>query len=499
VNNLQVVRFENFYKALKPNITTNKNGIVYFNSSDNDEDNACPQRLQDLRLKSPIHSFFLDLKAALIYSGGLYPYSDGDTALADFLKIKNRAGESVQVVFKKACHDFATYEQAFIEVIYDSTGKIAELWHKSVNDIRAGEEVDEFGCTTTYYFSKTWGDITNKRNRSKRNDVANAIAIPAFNPEKKSASQILHIKKYDGTDGVYPVPSYLSSEYWINLTHEIGKYTYNKFANGYHLEGFLYMNSEMAPDQQEEFISDFKRKYQGTDSSNGKIVFLFNNVANSKPEFVPIQDALTNSIFKEYMGEAVKQTVFAHQGSLKILDLSNNDSFGNSNASANDINITRLKYINDVIKTYQNDLLEGFNKLFELQGLGQATLLNETLKLTIPELQPEDTTSNERREIVLGLNPLSKDEPQANVEGNPVVSQLPSASAETQKAQAELRGSVGGVSGILSIQQGVVAGTTTMQSALALLTIVYGFDDANARKLLGQPEQNNPEPKLPTQ
>jgi len=60
-------------------------------------------------------------------------------------------------------------------------------------------------------------------------------------------------------------------------------------------------------------------------------------------------------------------------------------------------------------------------------------------------------------------------------------------SPATLEAQASLRGSVGGVTGILSIQQGVVAKTTTRESALSILTLVYGFSLSEAYSLLGVP------------
>lgn len=62
------------------------------------------------------------------------------------------------------------------------------------------------------------------------------------------------------------------------------------------------------------------------------------------------------------------------------------------------------------------------------------------------------------------------------------------ASPETLAAQAALRGSVGGVQGVLSIQQGVVAGTTTYESAISMLTIIYGFTEQQASELLGEPK-----------
>lgn len=61
-----------------------------------------------------------------------------------------------------------------------------------------------------------------------------------------------------------------------------------------------------------------------------------------------------------------------------------------------------------------------------------------------------------------------------------------STSPETLQAQAALRGSVGGVQGLLAIQASVSAGTTSRDSALAMLTTVYGFTGQQAADLLGE-------------
>jgi len=62
------------------------------------------------------------------------------------------------------------------------------------------------------------------------------------------------------------------------------------------------------------------------------------------------------------------------------------------------------------------------------------------------------------------------------------------ASEDELKAKANLKGSVGGVQGILQIQQSVVAGTTDRDSALAILEVIYGIDRADAERILGQPK-----------
>jgi hypothetical protein len=56
---------------------------------------------------------------------------------------------------------------------------------------------------------------------------------------------------------------------------------------------------------------------------------------------------------------------------------------------------------------------------------------------------------------------------------------------QTEEAQANLRGSVGGVQGILQIQQSVQAGTTSRDSGMSILQIIFGFTEEEATNLLG--------------
>lgn len=59
------------------------------------------------------------------------------------------------------------------------------------------------------------------------------------------------------------------------------------------------------------------------------------------------------------------------------------------------------------------------------------------------------------------------------------------AEAANAQAQAAFRGSVGGVQGILQIQQSVEAGTTARESAIVILMQIYGFDGDTANEILG--------------
>jgi hypothetical protein len=65
------------------------------------------------------------------------------------------------------------------------------------------------------------------------------------------------------------------------------------------------------------------------------------------------------------------------------------------------------------------------------------------------------------------------------------------AEADRKKAQAQLRGSVGGVTSLIALQQSVSAGTSDLEAAVATVVEIYGIPDATARKMIGTPKPSN--------
>lgn len=63
-----------------------------------------------------------------------------------------------------------------------------------------------------------------------------------------------------------------------------------------------------------------------------------------------------------------------------------------------------------------------------------------------------------------------------------------SANTIEEQAKANLKGSVGGVTGILDIQASVSAGTTERSAALAVLQTIYGFSPDESEAILGTPK-----------
>jgi hypothetical protein len=62
---------------------------------------------------------------------------------------------------------------------------------------------------------------------------------------------------------------------------------------------------------------------------------------------------------------------------------------------------------------------------------------------------------------------------------------------EKRKSQAVLRGSVGGVTALIQLQQSVSAGTTDINAAIAIVEEIYGINHDAAVKMIGTPKQTS--------
>lgn len=130
------------------------------------------------------------------------------------------------------------------------------------------------------------------------------------------------------------------------------------------------------------------------------------------------------------------------------------------------------------MKVFYSEQTESERELIE------NTLLNVGLSIKLTPLANKDVNAPT----------VSKDESTTSSAETDEVAVSP----ETLEAQAALRGSVGGVQGVLGIQQSVSQGLTDVNSAITILMEIYGFTSDVSRALLGQPVIKDTEDGLST-
>lgn len=161
-------------------------------------------------------------------------------------------------------------------------------------------------------------------------------------------------------------------------------------------------------------------------------------------------------------------------------------------------------------RLYQSTLIP--EDVDDMQALGNFLGLDETDWMLLPDYshiaclqesedkkETREKTKSDRLLNALAKNAITKDEYREEM-GYGKATVDPAAEAalkaggdeRTLEAQAQLRGSVGGVQGILSIQASVSQGITTYDAAIGTLEILYGFTPEQSKILLGDPAPTTP-------
>lgn len=130
---------------------------------------------------------------------------------------------------------------------------------------------------------------------------------------------------------------------------------------------------------------------------------------------------------------------------------------------------------------FLSELVQTDDRFLNLSLEDQVKILHDMAKEKLEEISPTTTSTND----ILNQS-ANAGAPAAGLD----------IAAENAKAQAALRGSVGGVQGILAIQAAVSAGTSDYEAAVATLEEIYGYEEKRARRLLGNPINLKPTNKL---
>jgi hypothetical protein len=188
---------------------------------------------------------------------------------------------------------------------------------------------------------------------------------------------------------------------------------------------------------------------------------------NASPENSVVVDNIdppnVNATYVNYTEEAERKILIAH--SYPSILLAGSKTGFSSNAD--EIAVATKSTYRRVVNPAREVLLEPLQEIFNAIEEGK-------FKLAVEDFETESMDEND------------------NGENGQPIERLGDKTAEQQnaEAQATLRGSVGGVQALLEIQASYVAGTTSYGSAIAMINLIYGFTEDEAKKLLGTPKED---------
>ena len=372
-------KFVKLEQQLSPNIVVDKRSDVVKYGTDN----MFPQQLLDLSVQSSLHTAILDKKTKMVVGEGFNYTGGNNKKTEDFIKQVNPY-ENMNDLLMKCGTDLEIFGGFGLQVIWTRDKKsIAELYHSPFQNLRSGK-VNEKNQIEEYFYYDDWKRYT------RYNDTT---AIKSFNIEvDKNGPQLMYAKKYSATNMYYPLPSYVGGLNDINTLYEISVFHNACISNNFQ-PGIMivFRGPRPSEDAQDAIMKALSEKYQGAKNAGTPSVFFLDD-DQQEPMIKPTQ---TNNLDKQYdtLTKAVKESVImAHS----IHPVSAGLLVGGSLGGGKEIVEADEIFYNGYIKHEQAFLLRYFNKIMDINGMKELSIIN-TKQLDV-ELSKEILTRNELRE-----------------------------------------------------------------------------------------------------
>lgn len=414
----------------------------------NGNDNSNFKRYQDAFDDSPTNAFII--KTIVNY------------IIGDGLKDKNGVINPHEYLSKQdlrlIVQDFKVFGSAFPQQIYFNK-QLVKIKHTPT--MRVGLNIDIDPKSSTYMevdgFWYCW-DYKKKFQYTPR-------FIPMFDPNSTDNNfEILHIRQLSA-EPFFPFPDWFSGLKSAKIEAALIDDAVNHVLHGFQGKTIINVNNGSMMDEEEKksIVSKVKQDWTGTENSDGVTVSV-NDSADEAIVVDTIEPRGRNEQFVTYDETAEIKLQAAHQALNIIFSRPGSNGFSNN---ADEIAMATKSLYLGVINPLREILLDGLNQVFQK--------INPACDIDFVNFKDETVISNE--------DSSTNAEPAATEEGEPV-----ELTDETAKAQAQLKGSVGGVSALLEIQKSYGDGLTDYESAIAMLDIIFGYDRATAVRLLGEPK-----------
>lgn len=425
-----------------------KYGIINY-----DTDNAYPQRTVDIVNGSGVAKSCIDIYYKFVNGHGFV--AGGDRLVNNDLTLNG--------LLRKQSKDFAYHNGFAFHFNYTLTGEVASVDHVPFAHCRLGlnKDTNEIDSIAVY---DNWDREKSKKIIAEDIDYINLYdprpdvvmgQIEAAGGIEKYKGQILYL----GQDGqlVYPLAYYDSELEDIETDSQIKLFKYRNISGSFmasHMlvrygqaEGMGYGSGGVEPplkdveraniSYEEDNMVDMIKDFQGADNFN-RVMLIDAETPEQKPELVP----------------------FTHQ---------NNDKLFEYHEKSTQDNIRKVF----AIPTVFLDAVPG--------KLGLSDELADAVNFYNKMTQDERMIFEEVYSTVFGTDYKIKELVMGDVAD---VDEEKEAQRKIADAQAVLKGSVGGVTALITLQQSISAGTTSVEAGVTMIQEIYGFNKEVARKML---------------
>ena len=285
--------------------------------------------------------------------------------------------------------------------------------------------------------------------------------IPKFYPmfsklENENPIEIMHLKQLS-SEPYFPYPDWFSGLKSAKIESSLIDDAINHVQRGFQGKTVINVNNGamMSEDEKKDLKKEIRNEYTGTENSDG-VILSVNDSADEAIIVDTIEPRSRNEQFVTYDEVAEIKLMAAHSAMSILFQRPGSSGFSNN---ADEIATATDSLYLGVINPMREVLLEGLSQIF---------------KKINPLCDLDFVNFGQEKAIVSDV-----------ADEGGIVDDV------TANAQAQLKGSVGGVQSLLEVQASYAAGTTSYESAIAILDLIFGFNREQAIRLLGNPEKKD--------
>lgn len=459
-----------------------------------DIDNKYPQRIVDIINASGTATLCTDMMHKFIFGEGF-----NDPVLA---KLKVNSKITANQLLKKNALSLAKFNGVAFHVNYNALFEITSVNPVPFEDVRFTTPDHKTNPNVIALYDD-WARIKQSKVDPKKIDFINFYNP---NPEKIQAEveasggwasykgQIL----FWSVDGIeYPLAPSDSVLEDVQTDSQSKLFKFRNITSNF-MASHILESEAFESDEERENFAEVINDFQGADDAS-KILVLEKKAGQLEAGFdlkkVEIQDV--DKLY-EYTESSVRDNILRNYLIPPVLLIAQAGKLGSSselkdstalyNGQTADYRIVLSEIYEELLKGFKGTNIEDYSiKLRQADTVKPKDTIEGKSKI-IETISNTSLSDKQKLNVLVDVYELTSEEamkllPPINVELDEEVVD------EEAKAKANLRGSVGGVQGILQIQQGVSAGTTTREGAIAILEIIFGLSEADANRVLGEPQK----------
>lgn len=253
------------------------------------ETNDYPYYLIDLYTQSSIHKAIVDEKVDYICASGWYVdtrgMNEGDKAKANAM-LENPFGiEDLGEATFRWAQDLELFNGVCVLVHWDNKKSGGTFQYIDMANVRTNADQSEFYYTSKWYLLNKDGS---RKMNNKPEQEKDFKTYPAYDPNKKTGTQLYYWKFPHPNQAVYPLPVYQGAVTPINTDVSLDEYFFHTVENAFvptHMLNFY--NGE--PSQEKANAIEQRIKEKWTKPGGSRIIVNFANNKDTAADLTTIQ------------------------------------------------------------------------------------------------------------------------------------------------------------------------------------------------------------------